>query len=61
MIMKKNADVINLNNIKAQKIKTQKVEGEENSKKNPSQKVEQETLPVIDAIRNVRFKYNVIS
>ena len=29
MIMKKNADVINLNNIKAQKIKTQKVEGEE--------------------------------
>ena len=50
MIMKKNADVINLNNVKAQKIKTHKVEGEENSKKNPSQKAEQETLPVIDAI-----------
>lgn len=61
MIMKKNADVINLNNVKAQKIKSQKVEGEENSKKNPSQKAEQETLPVIDAIRSVRFKYNIIS
>ena len=35
MIMKENADVINLNNVKAQKIKSQKVDGEKNSKKNP--------------------------